>query len=204
MNIQPLSLAGSYLVRLEPRRDDRGYFLRTYDEGAFRAAGLPTSWVQENQAWSSRRGTLRGLHFQRPPFAESKLVRVLVGAILDVFVDLRLDSSSYGQWDAIELSADNFAMVYVPKGFAHGYCTLTEQALVAYRVDSPYAPQCEGGLRWDDPVVGIQWPVKAPYLSDKDRSLPFLSELTWPAEEKAAVQQRPRKRSRRSRPSVSP
>lgn len=121
--------------------------------------------------------TLRGLHFQRPPHAETKLVRVLQGAILDVFVDLRENSPTYGEWDSIELSEGNNKAAYVPKGFAHGFCSLTEVVIVTYKVDSAYTPQAEGGLRWNDPNVGIQWPTDVPVMSDRDRTSTLLANL---------------------------
>jgi len=154
--------------------------MRVYDEAIFHEYSLQTSWVQENQSQSIRKYTIRGLHFQRPPHAETKLVRVVTGAILDVFVDLRKDSETYGQWDSIELSADNQKMVYIPKGFAHGFCTLTEKTVVLYKIDSAYASEFEGGLRWNDDTLGIQWPTNGPYLSAKDRMLPSFDEFVSP------------------------
>src|SRR5205085_1506301 len=126
---------------------------------------------------SRRKGVIRGLHFQRPPHAETKLVRVAAGAILDVFVELRRSSKTYGQWDSVELSAEKQKIVYIPKGFAHGYCALTEETLVLYKVDEYYAPDFEGGVRWDDPSLAIEWPAGEHLLSPKDRSLPSLDSL---------------------------
>jgi dTDP-4-dehydrorhamnose 3,5-epimerase len=182
MQIEPTNLHGSYEITLEPQRDERGYFMRTYDITTFDEHGLQTNWVQENQSLSSRKGIIRGLHFQRPPHAETKLIRVVQGAIQDVFVDLRTDSSTYGQWHSVELSAHNHKMAYVPRGFAHGFCTLTEIALVCYKVDSPYAPDHEGGIRWDDPSLDITWAASDPILSDKDQHLPSLSNFDSPFE----------------------
>ena len=136
--------------------------------------------MQENQSYNNCKGIVRGLHFQKPPFAETKLVRVLQGAVFDVFVDLRTDSETYGQWDAVELSAENHRMVYIPKGFAHGYCTLTDESLVLYKVDACYAPAAEGGVRWDDGSLNIPWPVREPLVSAKDRVLPSLRGLMSP------------------------
>jgi dTDP-4-dehydrorhamnose 3,5-epimerase len=165
---------------MDPKEDGRGYFMRTYDEGIFRDHGLTTAWVQENQSRSTRKGLIRGLHFQRPPHAETKLVRVVVGAILDVFVDLRKESETYGQWDSLELSAENHRMAYIPKGFAHGFCTLTDVAVVLYKVDACYEPRAEGGLRWDDRTLSIAWPTAEPYLSAKDRALPAFDGFVSP------------------------
>lgn len=180
MQIKPLKLLGTYEVLLDPKHDKRGYFMRTYDEALFREHGLTTSWVQENQSLSTRKEVIRGLHFQKPPYAELKLVRVVVGAIFDVFVDLRKASKTYGQWDSIMLSADNDKVVYIPKGFAHGFCTLTEKTAVLYKVDAYYTPEFEGGIRWNDKTLGIQWPANSPYLSAKDRALPSFDEFVSP------------------------
>lgn len=167
----PLEIVGCFEVRLESRRDDRGYFMRVYDRSAFAAQGLVTEWVQENQSLSRSRGTIRGLHYQRPPCAETKLVRVLSGEVLDVFVDLRVGSPTFGRWGSIHLTGENERMVYLPRGCAHGFCTLTDDVVIGYKVDSPYAPEHEGGIRWDDPNLGIDWPVASPILSERDRRL---------------------------------
>jgi dTDP-4-dehydrorhamnose 3,5-epimerase len=180
MHIQPLRLPGTYEITLAPRKDDRGYFMRVYDETIFRDHGLQTTWVQENQSRSTRKHTVRGLHFQAPPHAETKLVRVTRGAIFDVFVDLRRQSDTYGQWDAVELTEEKHNMVYIPKGFAHGFCSLTEDVIVIYRVDAYYAPAAEGGLFWQDPNVGIQWPTTDVSLSEKDSKQPLLHDLASP------------------------
>lgn len=173
IEIKPLRLDGTYEIALSPIQDERGYFLMTYRHSLFVERGLVTEWVQENQSLSRRKGTIRGLHFQMPPYAETKLVRVLSGAAWDVFVDLRRGSLTYGQWDCLELSADNQRMVYIPRGFAHGFCTLTEDVLVAYKVDAYYTPEAQAGLLWNDETLGIPWPVEGePVLSPKDRTLP--------------------------------
>lgn len=180
MNIQPLKLKGTFAIRLEPHRDERGYFAATYAENVFRERGLVTAWVQDNQSLSTRRGIIRGLHFQMPPHAETKLVRACAGAVWDVFVDLRKSSPTFGQWDALELSAENWVMAYVPKGFAHGFCTLSDEALVAYKVDAYYNEEASAGLRWDDPHLAIPWPTKEPFLSPRDRSLPLFRDFKSP------------------------
>jgi len=177
MNIQPRRLAGTFEIALEPHADERGHFMRWYDARAFAAAGIPTDWVQGNESLS-RRGVVRGLHFQRPPHSETKLVRAVTGAVYDVFVDLRAGSATYGQWDSVELRAERRNAVLVPKGFAHGFCVLSETALVSYLVDSPYAPAAEGGLAWNDPQLAIPWPLGAePIVSAKDRRWPRLAQL---------------------------
>lgn len=182
MDIQPLRLTGAFEITLQSKRDNRGYFMRVYDESIFANAGLATRWVQDNEALSAIKSTIRGLHFQRPPYAETKFVRVVHGAILDVFVDLRRSSPTYGQWESVELSGENHKAVYIPKGFAHGYCTLTEPSVVEYKVDAPYAQGFEGGLRWDDKDLGIPWPVEEPLVSEKDASWPHLRDFVTPFE----------------------
>jgi dTDP-4-dehydrorhamnose 3,5-epimerase len=182
MEITPRRLNGTYQIVLAPHGDERGYFMRVWDEQLSRQHGLTTAWVQENQSLSRRKGIIRGLHFQRPPHAETKLVRVAAGAILDVFVDLRKGSHTYGQWDSLELSAENHRVVYIPRGFAHGFCTLTDEALVVYKVDAYYAPESEGGLRWDDEVLRINWPTRDPFVSDRDKRLPSFKEFVSPFE----------------------
>ncbi|CAD5961990.1 dTDP-4-dehydrorhamnose 3,5-epimerase [Planktothrix tepida] len=180
MNIKPLKLKGTYEINLKSHQDERGYFMRIYDEDIFREQGLTTAWVQENQSLSKKQGIIRGLHFQKPPHDETKLVRVIQGKILDVFVDLRKNSETYGQWDSIELSEHNQTMVYIPKGFAHGFCTLTPNVIVYYKVDSPYHPEAEGGLIWNDESISIQWPFANPFLSDKDSQLRTFKEFVSP------------------------
>jgi len=179
MQIQPLKIPGTYRILLEPHHDKRGYFLRTYEAAIFRERGLSTEWVNDSQAFSVR-NVVRGLHFQKPPFSETKLVRAVVGKAIDVFVDLRKSSPAFGQWDMVELSEQNHAAVYIPKGFAHGYCTPDGDAVVAYKVDSPYAPESEGGLRWNDPDLGIPWPVTDPTVSVKDTLWPLFRGFTTP------------------------
>lgn len=191
---EPLAIPGPVLVR--PRRfgDARGYFMETYSAGPFRAAGVEAVFVQDNQSLSSRRGVLRGLHFQRPPAAQAKLVRVLKGAIFDVAVDLREGSPHYGRWCAATLTAEGAEQLFVPAGFAHGFCTLEEITEVAYKVDSPYAPDLEGGLAWDDPAIGIDWPVarEEVLVSDKDAHLPGLAGFATPFIETPFVESAPR------------
>jgi len=170
-------LAGVVEIELDPRSDPRGYFMRVFDADVFAAHNLPTRWVQGNESLSIPRNVIRGLHYQRPPHTEAKLVRAASGAVLDVFVDLRLGSPTFGQWDKVTLSAERHNMVLVPRGFAHGFCTLTENSTVIYMVDNAYAPTAEGGVRWDDPAIGIEWPLTAePIISDKDRAWPGLAE----------------------------
>lgn len=180
MVFKELSISGCWLITPAPFKDDRGYFMRCYDPALFEEKGLVTQWLQENQSLSLGAGVIRGLHFQHPPHAETKLIRVARGAILDVFVDLRTVSPTFGQWGSAELSDENFQMLYLPKGMAHGFCTLTEKALVMYKVDARYAPAHEGGIAWNDHSVNIDWPVTDPIMSLKDRNLPRLQEIKSP------------------------
>ena len=174
MELSQRKLAGVWEIQLKPIRDERGFFMRVFDAGIFEQAGLNRVWMQENHSRSERRGIIRGLHFQFPPFAETKLVRCIRGAVLDVFVDLRQGSPSFGQWDSLELSESNQKMVFIPRGFAHGFCTLTDESEVLYKVDNVYNRDHEGGLLWSDPDLNIHWPVQSPILSEKDgRNMQF-------------------------------
>lgn len=170
------------LALLEPKvfRDDRGFFLETYSEAAFDAVGIRARFVQDNHAHSVNAGVLRGLHFQKPPFAQAKLVWVTRGAVLDVAVDLRRDSPTFGRHYAVELSAQNMLRLFLPRGFAHGYLTMTPDVEFQYKVDAPYAPKHDAGLLWNDPDLAVAWPVAAPQLSDKDRLLPLFKDFDSP------------------------
>jgi dTDP-4-dehydrorhamnose 3,5-epimerase len=179
MKVEPLAIPEVLLI--EPRRfeDARGFFSEVYNRAAFRTAGIEAEFVQDNHSLSRDVGVVRGLHFQTPPHAQGKLVRVLRGAILDVAVDLRRGSPTYGRHVATELSGRNWRQLWVPPGFAHGFCTLEPDTEVAYKVTDIYAPACDKGLAWDDPALGIAWPVDphSAILSDKDRRHPRLAEL---------------------------
>ncbi|MEQ8307958.1 MAG: dTDP-4-dehydrorhamnose 3,5-epimerase [Hoeflea sp.] len=172
-----LSIDGAY--RIDPERigDDRGSFARTFCAEDFAAHGLAAHWAQMNVSFSASQGTVRGMHFQRPPTAEAKLVRCLHGAMFDVLVDLRRGSPSFGQWTAVELTPDTGAMVYVPEGVAHGFQTLKPDTEVLYCHSVAYDRSLEGGLRHDDPTVGISWPLPVSTLSARDRTHPGLNEL---------------------------
>jgi dTDP-4-dehydrorhamnose 3,5-epimerase len=179
IEIRPLALPGPLLIRTPRMTDSRGYFLETYTRRDFAAAGISNAFIQDNQSGSTAAGTVRGLHFQAPPAAQAKLVRVLKGRILDVVVDLRRRSASYGRHLAIELGDDTGEQLFVPVGFAHGFCSLAPDTDVFYKVDADYSPGHERGIHWADPGLGIQWPVveAAAILSEKDKTLPVLSEL---------------------------
>jgi dTDP-4-dehydrorhamnose 3,5-epimerase len=182
MEVQPTKISGVLLLKPRYFHDARGYFVETYSARAARAAGLQTDFVQDNQARSRERGTVRALHFQAPPKAQAKLVHVLRGRIYDVAIDLRIGSPSYGKWVAATLSAEGGEQMFVPRGFAHGYCTLEADSEVAYKVDEYYAPECEAGIAWDDPTLAIGWPIAAAeaVLSDKDRKLPRFADFVSP------------------------
>lgn len=165
------------LILIEPRVfiDDRGFFMETYRRSEFTSAGIP-EFVQRNHSRSTQ-GTLRGLHYQRKPVAQGKLVRVILGEIYDVAVDLRQGEPSLGRWSSVVLSAENRRMVYIPPWCAHGFCVLSESAEVLYETTAEYAKELEGGILWSDPDLGIDWPVEKPILSEKDESLPRLRDV---------------------------
>lgn len=177
MNFIEYPISGVFEIRLKPIEDFRGFFMRTFDEKLFEEHNLNFKWVQENHSMSVQKGTLRGLHFQFPPFSETKLVRVIKGRILDVFVDLRLDSPSFGKWGSILVSDELKNMVIVPRGLAHGYCTLSENSEVTYKVDNFYSPKHESGIRWNDPELAINWQTDSPIVSEKDSKQPSLEDF---------------------------
>lgn len=172
MHIRPTDLAGAKLVDLDKRGDDRGFFARFYCEREFAAAGLASNFVQINTSLTAAKGTLRGCHYQLTPSAETKLVRCLRGALWDVIIDIRPDSPTYRQWFGAELTADNRTMMYVPRGFAHAFVTLTDDVEALYLVSAFYAPEEERGIRYDDPAFSIQWPIKPTSVSAKDSAWP--------------------------------
>jgi dTDP-4-dehydrorhamnose 3,5-epimerase len=179
MRVEDLAIAAVKLLTPVVYRDERGSFIETWNRRVFAEARLPVDFVQDNHAYSRRRGTLRGLHFQIPPRAQDKLVRVVRGAVLDVAVDLRRASPTFGRHVAALLSAANGAQLWVPKGFAHGYVTLEPDTEVIYKVTDFYSPTDDRGLAWNDPALGIDWRVSSAEvsLSEKDRRLPPLAEL---------------------------
>lgn len=176
---QRLAIGGPLLISARRFADPRGVFAETYSRRDFAALGIAEEFVQDNHSVSTEAGTLRGLHFQLPPRAQAKLVRVLRGRVMDVVVDLRPGSPTHGSHVTAELSAENALMLYVPIGFAHGFVTREPNCEVAYKVSDTYAPECDRGLAWDDPALGIAWGVApaAAILSDKDRRWPRLAEL---------------------------
>jgi len=182
MKIAALSIPEVLLLTPKKHDDGRGYFVETYNKRSFAEAGIDCTFVQDNQSCSTQRGTIRGLHFQSDPSAQAKLVRVLHGAIYDVAVDLRQGSPTYGRWCGATLSADEGQQLFVPVGFAHAFCTLGPNTIVAYKVDGYYDRSCEGGLHWDDPDIAIDWPIAASdvHLSEKDAQLPYLRDFASP------------------------
>lgn len=170
---QRLRIPDVILVEARHSVDERGFFLETYKYSAFAANGIAETFVQDNLSHSVH-GVLRGLHYQNAPQAQGKLVRVLRGEVFDVAVDIRCGSPTYGQWVGVHLTADRFQLLYVPAGFAHGFCVLSDEADLSYKVTAEYAPALERGIVWDDPQIGVHWPVKNPILSAKDAALPLL------------------------------
>ncbi|MCU0830697.1 MAG: dTDP-4-dehydrorhamnose 3,5-epimerase [Rhizobiaceae bacterium] len=169
------------LIEVIPDRhgDERGFFSEVFSAGAWAAGGVTAQFMQDNHSYSQAIGVLRGLHFQTPPFAQAKLVRVTRGAVFDVAVDIRAGSPTFGQWDAIELSADKWNQLYIPEGFAHGFLTLTPDVEFVYKVSAPYSKAHDRSIRFDDPAIGIDWPVVSTglTLSDKDRNALVLAEV---------------------------
>ena len=182
MQITPTALPD--VLEITPARygDHRGFFSETWNRAALAEAGITIDFCQDNHSLSAARHTLRGLHFQKPPFAQDKLIRVIAGSILDVCVDLRQGSKTYGQWTALPISAEAGNQVLVPKGFAHGFLTLTPDTQVFYKCSAPYAPDADAAVRWNDPTLAVDWGVDeaALTLSDKDKVAPFLANIAAP------------------------
>jgi dTDP-4-dehydrorhamnose 3,5-epimerase len=181
LDVRGLAIPDVKLIRTPRYADARGYFCETFQRADFAAHGLASDFTQDNQSSSARPGTVRGLHFQRPPFAQAKLIRVLRGSIFDVAVDLRRSSPSFQRHIAVELTAEGNEQLLIPAGFAHGFCTLEPDTAVFYKVDQVYSAAHDGGINWADPELGIAWPVASAEatLSEKDRTLPTLADLTF-------------------------
>jgi dTDP-4-dehydrorhamnose 3,5-epimerase len=169
MEIRELDIKGVFEIFLKPIEDERGFFMRTFDSSIFERFKINKNWVQHNHSKSIYSGVIRGLHLQLPPFSEAKLVQCIKGEILDVFVDLRLDSISFGKWDKIVLSEKNKKVLFIPEGFAHGFCTLSDFTEVTYKVNNYYSKMHEVGLLWNDPDIGIDWPDYKYTISEKDK-----------------------------------
>lgn len=180
MHIKETPISGLKIIQPKRHGDARGWFEETYSRAALRDAGLDLDFVQDNHSMSGPTGTLRGLHYQRPPMAQAKLVRATRGVIYDVAVDIRAGSPTFARWFGIELSQDNGTQLLVPAGFLHGFVTRSEGAEVQYKVTAPYAPDCDGAIAWNDPDIGIDWGVTAPVLSAKDAAAPRLADFQTP------------------------
>ncbi len=178
MEVRPLGLDGVFEIIPRKFGDDRGFFSETYKVKALAEARIDLSFIQDNHSYSAAKGVVRGLHYQLPPFAQDKLVRVIRGSILDVAVDIRKSSPTFGKWISLEVSAEKWNQILVPKGFAHGFITLTEDTEVIYKVTDYYAPEHDRSIRFDDPAIGIEWPLcsSGVQLSDKDRNAPLLTD----------------------------
>ena len=175
MNVQPMPLDGVLLIEPKVFGDARGFFMEVYNAGRYDEAGLTSTFVQDNLSLSGN-AILRGLHLQNP-HAQDKLVYVLAGEVFDVVVDLRVGSPTFAKWTAARLSAENRHQLFVPKGFAHGFCVLSDEALFAYKCSDLYTPAAELSVRWDDPDLAIDWPIEAPRVSEKDAAAPYLKDL---------------------------
>lgn len=178
MIVEQTAIAGVFVVAPQRRADDRGWFARTYCADEFRAAGLNTHWPQCNASFNQRRGTLRGLHWQAAPHGEVKLVRCTRGAAFDVAVDIRPMSPTFGQWVGVEITEENGCALYIDAGLAHGFQTLVDETELFYQMGAVYVPEAGRGVRFDDPAIGIDWPVDNEFSSEADRKLPSLAELT--------------------------
>lgn len=170
MQFSRTDLADAYLLLPDPFRDERGYFVRTFCEQEFARHGLVSRYVQNSHSFTAKRGSIRGMHFQLDPAAETKVVRCVRGAIFDVIIDLRPASPTYGRWQGFELNAENGRQLYIPGGFAHGFQTLTDEVEAAYQISEFYAPELAGGVRYDDPAFKIDWPLPVSVISQKDMS----------------------------------
>ncbi len=176
MHVTKTKLDGVVIVEPKVHGDHRGFFMESWSKKKFEEAGLFYDFVQDNHSSSTVKGTLRGIHFQRGDKSQAKLVRCVKGAVLDVAVDLRPASPTYKQWVAVELSAENKKQLMIPRGFGHGFLTLTDDVEFLYKADNFYAPEADGGIRWNDPDIGVDWGIEAPILSDKDAKAPFLKD----------------------------
>ncbi len=178
MDFIETKLPGVVIVEPKVFGDSRGFFMESWSRRAFEDAGLYYDFVQDNHSLSTVKGTLRGIHYQRGDKAQAKLVRCVRGAVLDAAVDLRPASPTYRQWVAVQLTEENHRMLLIPRGFGHGFLTLTDRVEFLYKADNPYAPEADGGIRWNDPEIGVDWGISQPILSEKDRSNPFLKDAS--------------------------
>lgn len=170
-------ISGVYILEPQVFGDERGWFMESWSKCKLDEVGIHVEFVQDNHSFSKEKGTLRGLHFQRPPMAQAKLLRCMAGEILDVAVDIRRGSPTYGKWVAVNLTAKNKRQLFIPRGFAHGFLTLTDDVEVLYKADNFYSPEHDGNIRWDDPDIAVTWTGKPTILSDKDRQAPLLRDV---------------------------
>lgn len=177
MKFEKTKIEGVYTIIPDVFGDNRGFFMESWSQRKMEEAGLHYNFVQDNHSMSAVKGTLRGIHFQKGEWCQAKLVRCTRGAVLDVAVDLRKASPTYKQWVAVELSGDNKKQFLIPRGFGHGFVTLTDDVEFLYKADNYYAPQADGGIRWNDPDIGVDWGVENPILSEKDKKNPFLRDI---------------------------
>lgn len=175
MTFIPITLDGCFIVEASPFKDERGWFIRTYCEEVFTKNNLNTKWLQMNHSCTTQKGTIRGLHFQYPPFQEIKLVRCISGGVLDIVVDLRKDSPTFLKYFGVELTEQNKKSIYIPKGFAHGFQTLTNNTQLVYMHSNAYIKESEGGLFYSDPLINIQWPLPLTEISERDKNHPLLT-----------------------------
>lgn len=178
MKATETELKGVFVLEPQVFGDARGWFMESWSQRKMHDAGIDVQFVQDNQSFSAQKGTLRGLHYQLNPMCQAKLLRCTRGKIFDVAVDIRKGSPQYGKWVGVELSAENKKQLFIPRGFAHGFITLTDDVEVQYKADNYYAPKCDGNIRWDDPDIGVEWPLKPVILSEKDSKAPLLKERT--------------------------
>ena len=176
MKITKTKLDGVVIIEPDVFGDKRGFFMESWSQRKMEEAGLFYNFVQDNHSLSTVKGTLRGIHFQKGNRAQAKLVRCVRGSVLDVAVDLRYDSPTYKQWEAVVLSAENKKQLLIPRGFGHGFLTLTDEVEFLYKADNYYAPEADGGIRWNDPEIGVEWGIDNPILSDKDMKTPYLKD----------------------------
>ena len=172
MKFKETELNGAFIIEIEKIKDKRGFFARAWCQNEFKTHGLTPLVVQTNISYNKKKGTLRGMHYQKTPYEESKFIRCTRGAIIDVIIDLRPDSSTYKKWISVNLTADNYKMIFVPEGFAHGFQTLSDHAEILYQVSQFYTPGSEDGIRWNEPGFGIKWPLEVTVISDKDMNWP--------------------------------
>lgn len=178
MKATETELKGVFVLEPQVFGDARGWFMESWSQRKMHDAGIDVQFVQDNQSFSAQKGTLRGLHYQLNPMCQAKLLRCTRGKIFDVAVDIRKGSPQYGKWVGVELSAENKKQLFIPRGFAHGFITLTDDVEVQYKADNYYAPECDGNIRWDDSDIGVEWPLKPVILSEKDSKAPLLKERT--------------------------